>query len=380
MKRLLTFLLTLGLLFTLSSPVFASSDVKINANGNILKDAQAVIQNGSTLLPVRSVSNAFGCEVDWNGDTKTVSVNKDDTQITIVIGQQELTVNNNKQSISAPAQIINGRTYVPLRALGEALNCEIQWVNDTRTVEITPNDPAEYKAWYEVDENGQVWLKTNINSRSWGGYFLLAENRQKNEQHGDLTTMTGTGIIQYRQNAFGSRFDAGSVPYITDIYLFKGTNGQNNFWNLVNRHGFDTKKLVSLMTNDLACHITIENNLIVKETSQKLSINDFQINYDAINKSEQGLISLENAISETGEYVLHYDSNHKQVNNTIRGFAPLEKSDNSLSFSSQDAFFTAPGTSGTFYVVYTSYSIDAVGTIIISRTVSDGIAYTFPDQ
>ena len=79
-------------------------------------------------------------------------------------------------------------------------------------------------------------------------------------------------------------------------------------------------------------------------------------------------------------YVLHYDSNHKQVNNTIRGFAPLEKSDNSLSFSSQDAFFTAPGTSGTFYVVYTSYSIDAVGTIIIFRTVSDGIAYTFPDQ
>ena len=222
MKKLITVLLTLSILLCLSTTAFASSDVKINANGNILKDAQAIIQNGSTLLPVRSVSNAFGCEVDWNGVTKTVSVNKDDTQITIVIGQQELTVNNNKQSISAPAQIINGRTYVPLRALGEALNCEIQWVNDTRTVEITPNDPAEYKAWYEVDENGMLQLKTNINSRKWNGYSVITKVHHTNGRY-DWDTDYGQGIVNNTPAGFFSHNDIGTIISATEFYVFEGS-------------------------------------------------------------------------------------------------------------------------------------------------------------
>ena len=149
-------------------------------NGAALSDAQAVLKDGSTLLPVRSVSTALGGEVVWDNATKTASIDKDGTSVAITIGKKEITVNDKKQAISTPAQIVNGRTYVPLRALGEALECDITWVNATKTVEISQVDPSEYKAWYEVDDEGKLYIKTNINSNKWNGYGIASRIIFKN--------------------------------------------------------------------------------------------------------------------------------------------------------------------------------------------------------
>ncbi len=56
-------------------------NIKINIDGNnyVAKDANGNIvepftYNGTTFLPVRGVANAFGKNVDWNNNTKTVSI------------------------------------------------------------------------------------------------------------------------------------------------------------------------------------------------------------------------------------------------------------------------------------------------------------------
>ena len=121
MKRLLMILLFLSMILGMNTIALASDDVKIKVNGSLLQDAQAVLKDGSTLLPVRSVSTALGGEVTWDNATKTASIDKDGTFVSIIIGQKSISVNGTKQAISTPAQVINGRTYVPLRALGEAL-------------------------------------------------------------------------------------------------------------------------------------------------------------------------------------------------------------------------------------------------------------------
>ena len=157
MKKFIVLLLTAGMLLSMNTIAFASSDVKIKVNGSLLSDAQAILKDGSTLLPVRSVSTALGSEVVWDNATKTASIDKDGTSVAITIGKKEISINGKTKAISTPAQIVNSRTYVPLRALGEALECDITWVNASKTVEISQVDPSEYKAWYEVDEELQ-WV------------------------------------------------------------------------------------------------------------------------------------------------------------------------------------------------------------------------------
>lgn len=54
-------------------------------------------------------------------------VREPDTVIELPIGQAIMTVNGRVQSIDVPAQIIAGRTMVPLRVISEALGAEVDW-------------------------------------------------------------------------------------------------------------------------------------------------------------------------------------------------------------------------------------------------------------
>lgn len=117
MKRVIQWMFFICLTLGINTIAYASSEIKIDVNGSILQDAEAILKDGSTLLPVRSVGNALGGEVVWDNATKTASIDKEGTIVTITIGQREIVVNGAKQQISTPAQIVSGRTYVPLRAL-----------------------------------------------------------------------------------------------------------------------------------------------------------------------------------------------------------------------------------------------------------------------
>jgi hypothetical protein len=130
------------------------------------------------------------------------------------------------------------------------------------------------------------------------------------------------------------------------------------------------------MQDDFVCKLAAENDIIIREVNQKLSVADFKIIFDDAKQTETGSVSLSNKLSETGDYSLHFDTINP---NAARHFAPLEKNNNTLGFTEHNIFFTQPNVSGTFYIVCNEYAINNNGTIIISRTISDGIKYTFPE-
>ena len=51
------------------------SNVMKIGNEEILLDVPAQIINGRTLVPARAVAEAFECKVDWDGSTSTVFIN-----------------------------------------------------------------------------------------------------------------------------------------------------------------------------------------------------------------------------------------------------------------------------------------------------------------
>ena len=99
-------------------------------DGTAVYDADAVIKNGTTLVPLRIISENFGAYVTWNAETKTVSINKDGLDVKCTIGANFITVNGEEKEISNPAEIINSLTYVPLRAISTAFGASVGYIPD----------------------------------------------------------------------------------------------------------------------------------------------------------------------------------------------------------------------------------------------------------
>lgn len=101
-------------------------------------DSPAIIKNGRTLVPLRAVSEAFGCDVDWNDDTKTAVIGG---LANITIGSNSIKLSSGDAiEIDVPAEIISDRTMLPLRVLCEnILHKKVDW-NDRGIIIVSDND------------------------------------------------------------------------------------------------------------------------------------------------------------------------------------------------------------------------------------------------
>lgn len=97
----------------------------------------AILYKGSTMVPMRGVFEALKAEVKWDGATQTVTATKGDTTIKLTIGNNYAYVNGQKVALTAEAIIVNGSTMVPLRFVAEALGAKVEWDGDTKTAIIS---------------------------------------------------------------------------------------------------------------------------------------------------------------------------------------------------------------------------------------------------
>ena len=120
------------------SAVCYAQDINVSLNGNIVSfpNQQPVIVEGRTLIPLRGVFDNMGYAIDWDGETKTVTLKKDSKTLTVAIGQASIDVNGSATAIDVPAQIINGSTMLPLRAIADTTGAEVLWDAESRTATI----------------------------------------------------------------------------------------------------------------------------------------------------------------------------------------------------------------------------------------------------
>ncbi len=133
---------TLTSLFLLSIPAFADfGGVSVSIDGEkLVADTAPVIIEGRTMVPMRAIFESLGAEVEWDDSAKTVSASIDKNEIKLAVGESEMLVNGKKEALDVPAIIRNGRTLVPLRAVAEALDVDVNWYSDIKTVSINTKD------------------------------------------------------------------------------------------------------------------------------------------------------------------------------------------------------------------------------------------------
>ncbi len=100
-------------------------------------DVSPIIKDDRTLVPMRKIFEEFGFDVDWNDSIKTVTAANGDTVVTMQVENADFYVNDIKFTCDVPPQITNDRTLIPIRALSEALSCDVDWNDDDKTVLIT---------------------------------------------------------------------------------------------------------------------------------------------------------------------------------------------------------------------------------------------------
>ena len=111
--------------------------IRVTVEGNYIDfDVAPVIENDRVLVPMRNIFTALGAEVYWHGDVNTVLALKGQDVIALQPGQNFLFKNDKKIEIPTAAIAKDNRILVPIRAVAEALDAEVFYDGDTKTVVI----------------------------------------------------------------------------------------------------------------------------------------------------------------------------------------------------------------------------------------------------
>ena len=112
--------------------------IKIKYNGKYLSFATPpTMEDDRTLVPMRFLFEQMRADVDWEGETQTATVEKGNDKIAFSINNTAAKVNNTIKTMDVPARLINSKTMIPLRFLSEELGYTVEWDQDTKTVTIS---------------------------------------------------------------------------------------------------------------------------------------------------------------------------------------------------------------------------------------------------
>jgi len=92
-------------------------------------DVPPMIMNNRTMVPLRYIGEALGVEVDWAEATRTVTMKQGAKTLSFVVDKVT-------PGMDVPATIVNGRTLVPIRYISESFGAKVNWISATRSVQV----------------------------------------------------------------------------------------------------------------------------------------------------------------------------------------------------------------------------------------------------
>lgn len=153
MKKIVTLTMAVIMLISLFTfSVSAQENVLVYIDGERIEfDVQPQIINGRTLVPMRKIFEELGAAVDWDNSTQTAIGTKNNTSVKITINDNNIYKNGVASTLDVPAQLIDGRTLVPVRAISEAFGVDVFWRGEINTVSIRSSENIEYIKMYDTD-------------------------------------------------------------------------------------------------------------------------------------------------------------------------------------------------------------------------------------
>lgn len=140
-----------------ASEIYAQNEISIYVNNDLIQsEIKPIIIDGYTYVPVRVVSEAMGCVVEWMEESKTVNIAAPNCIVAMQIGNKRMSKQyRGKKSETIESNnfpiIIEGSTFLPLRTVSEAIDCQVEWDAETKSVFITSDFVGESNIKYRMD-------------------------------------------------------------------------------------------------------------------------------------------------------------------------------------------------------------------------------------
>ena len=168
MKRIISLLLALTMVFSMATISFAVDDTMITTSRPILISPKPVVDNSikvylnndvidftdengnvvnpqlindRTMVPMRKIFEVFEADVQWEGETETVTAVTEEKTIVLQINNNIAKIINasgetEEITLDSAPVIIEGRTLVPVRFIAESLELKVGWDGSTNSVII----------------------------------------------------------------------------------------------------------------------------------------------------------------------------------------------------------------------------------------------------
>ncbi|MCL1873889.1 MAG: copper amine oxidase N-terminal domain-containing protein [Clostridiales bacterium] len=236
MKKLICLvLLTLGLLLVFAIPVWADNIYEYNKDidaghydgslimshlfprflldGEVKTGDVPRLVNNRLLLPLRQVGEAFKAKVDWDEKTQKATVtvlghDQKERTVTCGVGNNYLEANGEKITLDVPAKMYDGRIYLPLRALGEALGKYVDYHDIYKLAVVSDLDiklfynSANYSLFRYYDPS-LVWIALQGWPAVYGDNYIVAYTKDDGKTylhywgHGDYLFDVDRKVLEY---------------------------------------------------------------------------------------------------------------------------------------------------------------------------------------
>lgn len=116
-------------------------DIKVHFDNTLLKPAVAPqLMHNRTLIPVHNISAALQADVQWDRESQSVLITKENNTVIFVIDQNYMIVNDEKIELDVGAKLVNQYAMIPIRALAESFGCSVLWKDQAVFIYSDGND------------------------------------------------------------------------------------------------------------------------------------------------------------------------------------------------------------------------------------------------
>ena len=177
LKTTLIPILSAAMLLTATPISAVDSTISVTVDGTAVDfpDQKPIIQNDRTLVPIRFIAESLGYDVEWDSIENAAVI--DNGRVKLWIGTDKAELDGELVTLDTSSVLVNDRTMVRLRAVAETLDCTVDWLAKTKTVQITSG--TETSIWdrlsasgifpMESDESAAWFVKRNVNTMKYCG-------------------------------------------------------------------------------------------------------------------------------------------------------------------------------------------------------------------
>ena len=216
LKRTLIPILSAAMLLTATPISAVDSTISVTVDGTAVEfpDQKPIIWNDRTLVPIRFIAESLGYDVEWDSIENVAII--DDGRVKLWIGTDKAELNGELVTLDTSSVLVNDRTMVPLRAVAETLDCTVDWLAKTKTVQITSG--TETSVWDRLNASGIFPMKSDE-----GAAWFVKQNANTMKYCGD----------HYDCEIYVRRFDEKTLSEIREALMVIYPTGYDNVYELM---------------------------------------------------------------------------------------------------------------------------------------------------